>query len=84
MPEGDKIKKNWKAIREAEKLMKEKTGDPKVGFNATRFFLSSEESIFIPIWYRKKKGEGFTLTQYKTLIRVNFCPFTGKPLYKDI
>lgn len=33
-----KILENWKAIEEAEKKVREKTGDPEAGFNATTFF----------------------------------------------
>ena len=84
-----KIKENWKAIEEVEKQIREKTGDPKAGFNATTFWLGSAEGrhFMIPCLYRKKKGkkgeETFTKSYSEMMVYVKFCPFTGKPLYEE-
>ena len=37
----NRIKENWKAIEELEQKVREKTGDPEAGFNASTFWLGS-------------------------------------------
>jgi len=84
-----KILENWNAIEEAENLIKEKTGDPKAGFNASTYFLGSTTGrhLMIPCMYRGKKGkrgqEEFTQSYKEIMVYVKFCPFTGKPLYDE-
>lgn len=83
-----KIIENWKTIEEIEDKVREQTGDPKAGFNASSFWLGSEDGrhFMIPCMYRKpkgKKGSGeFTKSYDEMMIYVKFCPFTGKPLYE--
>lgn len=82
------IKENWKAIEDYEKKAREKTGDPDAGFNPTLFFLDGVKKLVINIKYRGKKGpknnRQFTQS-YKDLSTIaKYCPFTGKPLYKDL
>lgn len=85
----NKIKENWKAIEELEQKVKEKTGDPEAGFNASTFWLGSKEGrhLMIPCMYRCKKGkkghETFTQSYKEMMVYATFCPFTGKPLYED-
>lgn len=84
-----KIVENWKAIEEIESQVKEKTGDPQAGFNASSYFLGSTEGrhLMIPCMYRGKKGkkgqENFTSSYKEMMVFAKFCPFTGKPLYED-
>lgn len=86
---GKKIIENWEAINETERLVQEKTGDPKAGFNASSFFLGSQEGrhLMIPCMYRGLKGkkgqEEFTQSYKEMMVYAKFCPFTGKPLYDD-
>jgi hypothetical protein len=84
----EKILENWEAIEQIEKRVQEKTDDPKAGFNAGIFFLSGAgRHLMIPCKYRGKKGkkgqEEFTSSYKEVMIYAKFCPFTGKPLYKD-
>ncbi|RXG32021.1 hypothetical protein [Leeuwenhoekiella marinoflava] len=89
MEKGNKIPENWKAIEDAEKLCRERTGDPEAGFNAGVFWLGSKDGrhLMIPIKYRSKRGkngkEVFTKSYKELNIYANFCPFTGKPLYEN-
>ena len=84
-----KIDENWKAIEDAEKKCREKTEDPKAGFNAGTFWLNSEgRHLMIPIMYRSKKGKKdsgeFTKSYKEMMIYAEYCPFTGKPLYEKV
>jgi hypothetical protein len=84
----DKILENWAEIENIEKRVREKTDDPKAGFNASTFWLSGTgRHLMIPCLYRGKKGkkgqEEFTSSYKEMMIYAKFCPFTGKPLYKD-
>ena len=81
-----KIQENWKQIEELEKLIQEKTEDPKAGFNANLYFFSKDgRHIMIPCKYRKKKKNGeFTDKYFEIDVMINYCPFTGKPLYEDL
>jgi hypothetical protein len=82
------IPENWAAIEEVEKKVREQTGDPKAGFNAgTLFFGVKFRSMAIPCLYRGKKGkkgqEVFTQKYNEMMIFIEYCPFTGKPLYTE-
>lgn len=84
----NKIKENWKAIEETERLIREKTEDPEAGFNASSFWFGEEgRHLALRAMYRKKKGkkgqEEFTQSYTDMLVYALFCPFTGKPLYED-
>lgn len=84
----NKIKENWKTIEETETKVREKTGDPEAGFNASTFWFGEEgRHLMIPCMYRGKKGkkgqETFTQSYKEMMIYATFCPFTGKPLYED-
>jgi len=84
----NKILENWSKIEEVEKLVKEKTGDPKAGFNASSYWLRGDgRHLMIPCLYRGKKGkkgqETFTESYKEIMIYAKFCPFTGLPLYED-
>jgi hypothetical protein len=84
----DKVLENWKAIEEIEQKVREKTGDPKAGFNASLFWFGGDgRHLMIPCMYRGKKGkkgkETFTESYKEMMVYVMFCPFTGKPLYED-
>lgn len=83
-----KIPENWKAIEEVEQKVKDKTGDPEAGFNASTFwFGKGGRHLLIPCMYRGKKGkkgnETFTQSYKEMMISAKYCPFTGKPLYQD-
>lgn len=84
-----KILDNWKHIEELEQKVKEKTGDPKAGFNASTFWIGSEEGrhLMFPIMYRGKKGkkgqETFTQSYKEMMVYAEFCPFSGLPLYEE-
>ena len=83
-----KILENWKEIERAEQLAKNKTGDPKAGFNASTFWFNGDgRHLMIPIQYRGKKGkkgeEKFTQTYKEMMVYARFCPFSGKPLYEE-
>ena len=83
-----KIEKNWDKIKEVEAEAREKTGDPKAGFNASTYFFGGDgRHLLLPIMYRGKKGkkgsETFTKSYKEMMIHATFCPFTGKPLYED-
>lgn len=85
----NKIEENWKAIEEIENQVREQTGDPKAGFNATSWWFGREgRHLMIPCMYRGKKGkkdnQTFTESYKEMMIYVKYCPFTGKPLYKDL
>lgn len=79
----NRILENWEAIEAAEKLIQEKTGDPKAGFNAGFFWLEGGRKFVIPCLYRTKKGENFSKGYKELMVNANYCPFTGKPLYKE-
>jgi len=85
----NKILENWKAIEEVEQKVREKTGDPEAGFNASSYWFGGDGSrhLMIPCMYRGKKGkkgsEEFTSSYKEMMIYAKFCPFTGKPLYED-
>lgn len=84
----EKILENWKTIEEAEAQVKKNTGDPEAGFNASTFWIGEEgRHLMIPCMYRGKKGKKgqkeFTESYKEIMIYVKFCPFTGKPLYKE-
>lgn len=84
----EKILENWAEIENIEKIVQEKTGDPKAGFNASSFWLATGgRHLMIPCMFRGKKGkkgqEEFTSSYKEMMIYAKFCPFTGKPLYKD-
>jgi len=84
-----KIIENWKAIEELEQKAREKTDDPKAGFNVGTYWFGSKEGrhLMIPCMYRGKKGkkgqEVFTDSYKEMMVYATFCPFTGKPLYED-
>lgn len=83
-----KILENWKRIEEIEEKVKEKTGDPQAGFNASTFWLSGDgRHLMLPCLYRRKKGkkgqEIFTDSYKEIMVYAKFCPFTGLPLYED-
>jgi len=85
---SNKILENWKAIEEIENKVKDKTGDPRAGFNASSFFLGGDgRHLMIPCLYRGKKGkkgsEDFTSSYKEMMVYAKFCPFSGKPLYDD-
>ena len=85
---NEKIIENWDAIEKKEQLVKEKTGDPKAGFNASIFWFGEEgRHLAIPCMYRGKKGkkgqQEFTDSYKSILVYAKFCPFSGKPLYND-
>lgn len=82
------ILENWKFIEKAEQAVKEKTGDPEAGFNASTWFVgSANRHLMIPCLYRSKKGkkgqETFTASYKEMMIYAKFCPFSGLPLYED-
>ena len=84
----NKILENWKAIEELEEKVREKTGDPQAGFNASSFWFGGDgRHLMIPCMYRGKKGkkgsEDFTTSYKEMMVYAKFCPFTGKPLYED-
>ncbi len=84
----EKILENWAEIENIEKRVREKTDDPKAGFNASSFWLGGTgRHLMIPCLYRGKKGkkgqEQFTSSYKEMMIYAKFCPFTGKPLYTD-
>ena len=84
----NKILENWKSIQEIEEQVREKTGDPLAGFNASSFWLGKDgRHLMIPCMYRRKKGkkgqETFTESYKEMMVYAKFCPFTGKPLYED-
>ena len=83
-----KIEENWKEIEIVEQKVREKTEDPKAGFNASSFWMGGTgRHLMIPCMYRGKKGkkgqETFTQKYKEMMIYAKFCPFTGKPLYED-
>ncbi len=80
-----KITENWSRIEEIEKLIQERTADPKAGFNANLYFLGKEgRHIFIPCKYRKPKKNGqFTDKYFELDVMIEYCPFSGKPLYEQ-
>jgi len=85
---SNKILENWKSIEEIENKVKDKTGDPRAGFNASSFFLGGDgRHLMIPCLYRGKKGkkgsEDFTSSYKEMMVYAKFCPFSGKPLYDD-
>jgi hypothetical protein len=86
----NKILENWSEIENIEKRVREKTDDPKAGFNAGTFWLGSTTGrhLMIPCMYRGKKGkkgqEEFTSSYKEMMIYAKFCPFSGKPLYEEV
>lgn len=81
-----KILENWKRIEEVECMVRDKTGDPQAGFNASSYWFGEEgRHLMIPCMYRTKKGKNgdFTMSYKEMMIYADFCPFTGKPLYKE-
>lgn len=83
-----KILENWSEIEKVEVLAREKTQDPKAGFNASSFWLNADgRHLMIPIMYRGKKGkkgqEEFTSSYKEMMVYAEFCPFSGKPLYEE-
>jgi hypothetical protein len=83
-----KILENWETIEKIEKQVREKTNDPKAGFNASSFYLGGDgRHLMIPCLYRGKKGkkgqETFTNSYKEMMVFAEFCPFSGLPLYKD-
>lgn len=84
-----RIEENWKTIQEIEEKVREQTGDPEAGFNASIFFLGIEgRALMIPCMYRGKKGkkgqQTFTESYKEMMVYAKYCPFTGKPLYEDL
>jgi hypothetical protein len=84
----NKILENWSEIENIENIAREKTKDPKAGFNASTFWINGDgRHLMLPIMYRGKKGkkgqEDFTSYYKEMLIYAKFCPFSGKPLYED-
>lgn len=85
MSELTVIPENWETIREYEKRAKEQFDTDELGFNLGRFFLSGVEQISVPLYYRKRKKDGsYTQKHFKIDTVAKFCPFTGKPLYKEV
>jgi hypothetical protein len=85
---ANKILENWEAIEKAEKLVRERTGDPDAGFNASTFWINGDgRHLMIPCMYRTKKGkkgqEEFTKNYKELMVYAKYCPFTGKPLYEE-
>ena len=83
-----KILENWKQIEEVEKQIREKTGDPEAGFNASSFWFGADgRHLMLRAMYRGKKGkkgqETFTQSYKDMLVRAEYCPFTGKQLYEN-
>lgn len=83
-----KIQKNWKLIEKVEEKIREKTGDPEAGFNASSFWLGGDgRHLMLRAMYRGKKGkkgqETFTKSYKDILVRAEYCPFSGKPLYES-
>jgi hypothetical protein len=80
-----KIQDNWSKIEEFERMVREQTGDPNARFNAHLFFIKGTgRHLFIPCKYRKTKKNGeFTDKYFDIDVFVEFCPFTGKPLYQE-
>lgn len=83
-----KILENWAEIENIEKRVREKTDDPEAGFNASTFwFGETGRHLMIPVMYRGKKGKNghkeFTSSYKSMMVYAKFCPFTGKPLYKE-
>lgn len=79
------LPENWETIREYEKRAKEQFETDKLGLNLDRFFLSGVEQISVPLYYRKRKKDGsHTQKSFKIDTVAKFCPFTGKPLYKEV
>lgn len=83
----EKILENWKMIEDIEAKVREKTGDPEAGFNASSFWLGDGgRHLMIPCLYRGKKGKRskeFTSSYKEMMVEAKYCPFTGKPLYKE-
>lgn len=85
----NRIEENWQKIESIESRVREKTGDPKAGFNASIFWFGNEgRHLGIPCMYRSKKGkkgqEEFSKSYKEMLVYAKFCPFSGKPLYEDV
>jgi hypothetical protein len=79
------INENWASIKKVEAQIAERTGDPNAAINADFITVSNTEmSRYIIIKYRKKKGTNFSKQYKDILIKMNYCPFTGLPLYDDI
>ena len=83
-----KIKENWKAIENVEQRVRDKTGDPKAGFGANKFWFGGDgRHLLIPCKYRGKKGKKgqkvFTESYKEMEVQAEYCPFTGKPLYEE-
>lgn len=81
-----RIEDNWKAIEKIEEKVQQEKGDPEAGFNASTFWLGPR-GLAIPLMYRGKKGkrgsEVFTKSYKEIMVMANYCPFTGKPLFKE-
>ena len=83
------IAENWKAIEDVEENVRERTGDPEAGFNASLLFLNGNQvrRLVLGCMYRTKKGkngqEKFSQSYKELLMYANYCPFSGKPLYEE-
>lgn len=88
MSNKNKIIENWVGIEKVEDLARKQTNDPEAGFNATTYWFDDDgRHLMIPCMYRPLKGKKdqkvFAQKHKEIMISVNFCPFTGKPLYED-
>ncbi len=81
------IKGNWKEIEIVESKIREQTKDPKAGFNPSLFFLDGVRKLILRPQYRGMKGKKdnrvFTDSYKDIQVMAKYCPFTGKPLYKE-
>lgn len=83
------IKENWQFIEQVEDKVKEQTGDPQAGFNAGIFFFGSKDrQMMINAKYRKtlkrKTGDIFSENYSEIGVYIEYCPFSGKPLYEQV
>lgn len=82
------IPENWELIEKAEQKAKNEKGDPDAGFNPTLFHFDGLKRLMLSVKYRTKKGkkgaEVFTKSYKDIYIEALYCPFSGKPLYKDV
>lgn len=78
------IDKNWGEIEKIEEKAKIKSGDHKAGFAPRYLYFSGVKNLVIPVTYRKKNFDGsFSARTSEFYAIAKFCPFTGRPLYKQ-
>jgi hypothetical protein len=77
-----KIAENWAAIEEIEAAIKKETGDAEAGFNVGGHG-EPERGLAMRAMFEAATPDG--VKGYKDLIiYATFCPFTGRPLFKDV